>query len=180
MILTCAKGFKPPNQPPRDIDIHTGLTAVVGDEGTGKTALLSAIAASHQDVCFLDHSWARAPQHLLNHTPQAIWAHHAALYPRWQAKLCQALASALDLDAHTHKALHMLSTGSRRKVGLVSALSAGAAVTCIDQPFDALDWPSINVLIEVFEDNALSTQRAWVIADYVARPELNWQHTISL
>ncbi|UFS56770.1 hypothetical protein LN050_02650 [Comamonadaceae bacterium M7527] len=180
MILTSVKGFKPTSQPTRDVDIYPGLTAVVGDEGTGKTALLSAIAASHHDVCYLDHSWAHASQHTLDHTPNAIWAHHAVLYPRWQADLSQALASALDLDAHTNKPLHMLSTGSRRKVGLVCALSAGATITCIKKPFAALDLPSINVLLDVFQDGALSTQRAWVIADYVARPELDWRQTISL
>ena len=180
MILTSVKGFKPPNQAARDVDIYNGLTAVVGDEGTGKTALLNAIAASHHDVCYVDHAWVHASQQELNDTPLAIWAHGALVYPHWQADLAQELASALDLDAHSDKPLYMLSTGSRRKVGLVTVLSAGAAVTCIDQPFAALDLPSINVLIDVLQDGALSTQRAWVIADYMASPALDWRHTISL
>lgn len=180
MILTVVKGFKPTKLPARDIAIHPGLTAVVGDEGAGKTALLNAIAAAHHDVCFLDHSWAHASRDALNDTPQAIWANKASVYPSWQADLAQALATALGLDEHSHKSLYMLSNGSRRKVGLVAALSAGAAITCIDQPFAALDSPSIKVLIDVLQDSASHTQRTWVIADYVASPALTWTHTISL
>lgn len=180
MILTSLKGFKPPEQPEFDVDIYTGLTAVVGDEGAGKTALLSAIAASHPDVCYVDHAWLNASQQTLNRTPHAIWAHNALVYPRWQAGLSQELATALGLDAHADKPLYMLSAGSKRKVGLVSVLSAGAVITCIEQPFAALDLPSIHVLIDVLQDGALSTQRAWVIADYVANPQLDWGHTIHL
>ena len=73
MILTSVKGFKPPNQAARDVDIYTGLTAVVGDEGAGKTALLSAIAASHHDVCYVDHAWVHASRQELNDTPLASW-----------------------------------------------------------------------------------------------------------
>jgi len=62
----------------------------------------------------------------------------------------------------------MLSTGSRRKVGLAAALAAGQPLTLIDQPFAALDGGSIRFLREVFADLADHPSRTWVVADFEA------------
>jgi ABC-type Mn2+/Zn2+ transport system ATPase subunit len=74
----------------------------------------------------------------------------------------------LSLTPHLDKALYMLSTGSRRKVFMAAALASQAAVTLLDQPFVALDRPSITYLLGVLADAAKNTDRAWVVADYVA------------
>jgi ABC-type taurine transport system ATPase subunit len=60
----------------------------------------------------------------------------------------------------------MLSTGSRRKVGLVAALACGATATLLDQPFVSLDQTSIRVLQEMLSDTYQDAERACLIADY--------------
>ncbi|MCY1378594.1 hypothetical protein D9M69_662440 [compost metagenome] len=72
------------------------------------------------------------------------------------------------LQPHLDKPLYMLSAGSRRKVWLCAAFAAGTALTLIDQPFAALDAPSIRFLLELLQDAADHPSRAWVLADYLA------------
>ena len=76
----------------------------------------------------------------------------------------------LSLAPHLDKTLAMLSTGTRRKVLLVAALAADAPVTLLDQPFMALDRPSIDYLLALLAEAARHPRRAWVVADYVAPP----------
>jgi ABC-type multidrug transport system ATPase subunit len=174
--LSAVKGFGEGAHQARRVDIFPGLCAVVGDEGAGKTALLTALAATNSNTVWLDHS---LPDADLS-TPLDVWQQCITDYPQWDQALARDLASALDLDPHAHKLLSMLSTGSRRKVGLVVLLASGATVTCLDQPFGALDRPSIDVLRGFFEVAAHHSKRAWVIADYEADPHISWQHTINL
>jgi ABC-type multidrug transport system ATPase subunit len=74
----------------------------------------------------------------------------------------------------------MLSTGSRRKVGLVALLVSGAKFVCLDQPFSALDQASIGVLVDFLNDMNQDNSRAWVVADYVADPRLDWVSLVEL
>jgi ABC-type nitrate/sulfonate/bicarbonate transport system ATPase subunit len=62
----------------------------------------------------------------------------------------------------------MLSTGSKRKVWLSAAFASGAALTLIDQPFAALDAPSIRFLRELLVEASEHTSRAWLLADHAA------------
>jgi len=100
--------------------------------------------------------------------------------PRWNAALHQDLVNALGLSAHAEKALYMLSTGSRRKVALAGLLAAGASVTCLDQPYAALDGASVQVLREFLSDMADHASRTWVVADYEADAALPWGKVIAL
>jgi len=70
------------------------------------------------------------------------------------------------LAPHLDKRLNMLSTGSRRKVGLVAALASGATVTLLDQPFVSLDQASIRSLQVYLARVGQNTERAWLIAGY--------------
>jgi ABC-type multidrug transport system ATPase subunit len=88
------------------------------------------------------------------------------LWPAWSEDTQNALVTALQLTPHLDKRLNMLSTGSRRKVGLVAALASGATVTLLDQPFVSLDASSIRVLQEVLSDTFRGPDRACLIADY--------------
>ena len=78
------------------------------------------------------------------------------------------LAQALDLHAHRHNRLNMLSTGRRRKVMVIAALASGATVTLLDQPFGGLDLASIRVIKDFLREAAEHTHRAWLVADYQA------------
>jgi energy-coupling factor transporter ATP-binding protein EcfA2 len=100
--------------------------------------------------------------------------------PRWNADLLQELTEALLLTPHLGKQLFMLSTGSRRKVALAGLLACGASVTCLDQPYAALDRASIRVVSSFLHDMAEHGSRSWVVADYEADPALPWQQVIAL
>lgn len=82
--------------------------------------------------------------------------------------MAEDVAKALGLSPHLDKPLYMLSSGSKRKVWIAAACASGAALTCVDQPFAALDFASVNVVLGLLQDAAAHSQRAWVLADYVA------------
>jgi ABC-type multidrug transport system ATPase subunit len=99
---------------------------------------------------------------------QACWDALRTRWHHWNDELLQDLADALDMHQHREKRLHMLSTGSRRKVMVLAALASGAAVTLLDQPFAALDLASIRIIQEVLHEAADHPSRAWIVADYEA------------
>jgi ABC-type multidrug transport system ATPase subunit len=74
----------------------------------------------------------------------------------------------------------MLSTGSRRKLALVALLASGVTVTCLDQPFAALDAVSAGVLRDYLAEAAEHTTRTWVVAAYEADPRMRWRRLIVL
>ena len=94
--------------------------------------------------------------------------------------LCAQLSEALGLTENLGKCLFMLSTGSRRKVALVGLLASGVTVTCLDQPYVALDMASVRVLREFFNDMADHLTRAWMVADYEADGAVHWGSVITL
>lgn len=158
------------------LQILPGLNAVTGDEGCGKTRLLRELAQSGAHALWLD---LRLPEHD-EHSPEAVWTALQAHCPRWNAELQADLADALQLQDHLGKKLFMLSAGSRRKVALVGLLASGATITCLDQPYAALDLASMRVIREFLQEAADHPSRAWVVADYETDPELTWTSTITL
>ncbi len=158
------------------LQIVAGLNAVVGDEGRGKTRFLRQLSESHAQAIWLD---LKLPEHD-EHTPEEVWHIIQSQWPQWHPTLCQDLSEALNLQEHLGKRLFMLSAGSRRKVGLVGLLASSAQVTCLDQPYAALDLASIQVLREFLEDVSQDPGRALVVADYEADPHIEWQNLIDL
>lgn len=169
--------------------IAPGLTWVTGDDGCGKSSLLTLLAGAQAPQS--GRLWAAG--HWLDEDPaayrrQVFWvdpqteAHDAlpaagyleSLGTHWPGLSEAALAELVDgfgLAEHLHKPLYMLSTGSRRKVWLTAALAAGAPLTLIDQPFAALDAPSARFLAECLADAAEHPSRAWVVAEHEAPPD---------
>ena len=148
---------------------------ICGDEGSGKTTLLRLLAGDlpalggrvvvpEGGVFWVD---LQGPEHDQT-TVQACWDKLQQRYPLWNDELLQDLAQELDMEQHRHKRLEMLSTGSRRKVMVTSALASGATVTLLDQPFAALDLRSIRAIKEFLNEAAEHPSRAWIVADYVA------------
>lgn len=168
-----------------DLVIPAGLSAIVGGEGRGKTHLLHVLCGlaapqagevSRVSCCCLD---LRLP-HDDAHTPEQVWQALRAQHPAWDPGLQDALVDALGLKAHLGKALFQLSTGSRRKVGLVASLASGATVTGLDQPCIALDMASVAVLQEVLSEASEHPRRAWLVADHEADAALPWASIIDL
>ena len=165
-----------PQDPIADIlPLPAGLVAVTGDEGTGKTTVLRRLA-EQPSALWLDLSLPGQDEQ----TPQQVWDALRQRCPLWDARLQQDLIEALELAPHLGKKLLMLSTGSRRKVALVGLLASGAAVTCLDQPFAALDASSARVIREFLADMADHETRTWVVADYEADARLPWRRQVAL
>jgi ABC-type multidrug transport system ATPase subunit len=156
-----------------DFDIAPGLNLVLGGDGRGKTTLLRLIAGElHPSAGRVQ----RAADTLSFEQP-ADPAHDAVVaadwlsarqtrFPGWRPELAAALVEAFGLAEHMAKPMHMLSTGSRRKVGLVAAAASDAALTLLDCPWDALDARSGRVLGELLAEAAEDTDRAWVVATH--------------
>jgi len=155
-----------------DLRIPGGLTAVMGDEGTGKTQLLRQLAnQTSVDGLWLDLALPEQD----DSTPEAVWQNLRTRCPNWSETLHTDLMEALGLHDHLGKKLFMLSTGSRRKVALIGLLASGATLTCLDQPYAALDMTSMRVIREFLHDMADHPSRAWVVADYEADESLPWR-----
>ena len=157
------------------LPLSPGLVAVIGDEGAGKTSLLRRLG-EEPSALWLDLSLPGQDEH----TPQQVWDALRQRCPLWDTQLQQDLIEALDLHPHLGKKLSMLSTGSRRKVALVGLLASGATVTCLDQPFAALDASSARVVRDFLADMADHTTRTWVVADYEADARLPWRRHVAL
>jgi len=154
--------------------IGPGLSLLRGGDGRGKTSVLRLIAGhlapGAGTVC-------RSAETTLYFESPADAAHDAVVartwlaarrsrYTGWQAEVAADLIQRFALAEHLDKPMFMLSTGSRRKVGLVAAAASGAALTLIDLPFAALDASASRVLTALLAEAAASAERAWVIADY--------------
>ncbi len=152
-----------------------GVSWLCGDEGKGKTTLLRLLAGDVQPttgqiitpaggVFWTD---LQSPTHDAT-TVQTCWDELRMHHPRWNEDVLNDLAQALHMDEHRQKQLHMLSTGSRRKVMVIAALASGATVTLLDQPFAALDFGSVRLLKEFLHEASEHPSRAWIVADYIA------------
>ena len=180
------------------VGLSPGVTWVCGDEGSGKTTLLQLLAgallptagqlqihgvswtqnrvAYQQQVAWLDPR----DRALNQHTAEQIFSTLAQRQPGFSLELLQAHIAGLSLAPHLHKALFMMSTGTRRKVLMAASLAAQAPVTLLDQPFMALDRPSIAYLLDVLADAAWPPGRAWVVADYEAPKNVTLAGVIKL
>lgn len=181
-----------------NLSLPPGVTLVCGGDGAGKSTLLRLLAgevpaqagrfvlngvlaepqkASYRQQVFWTDMRSEAFEQI---TPLAYFAMLRPRYPNWDEAAAAGLAEGLSLTPHLHKPLYMLSTGSKRKVWLTAALAAGTAVTLIDDPFSALDKPSIQFLLARFTDAANDPRRAWVLADYQAPGDVRLASRIDL
>ena len=145
--------------------VPPGVTWLRGDTGSGKTSLLAVLAgtlplagslrlagvdlasdaAAYRRAVFWRNPTDAAFDAL---TPPQVIAALQADYPLFDPAACQRLLTAFALTPHLAKPLYALSTGTRRKVWLAAALSAGAALTLLDEPTAGLDAPSTAALMQ--------------------------------
>ena len=101
-------------------------------------------------------------------TPLQYFETVSGKHSNFDAGLTAPLVEGLGLEPHMDKQLCMLSTGSKRKVWLAAAFASGAALLLLDEPFAALDAPSIAFVKEQLQAISAQAGRAAVIADYSA------------
>ncbi len=158
-----------------DFELGPGLHLVQGGEGRGKTALLRLLAgllvpdAGQLERQLASQAWPDPLDPARDAQQAADWlAEERARHAAWHADAAAALQEAWQLGPHMAKQMHMLSAGSRRKLGLLAAAASGAELVLLDMPFAALDGVSRRVLLELLEDAARQCRQIWVMADYAA------------
>ena len=161
--------------------VPVGLTLLEGDTSRGKTSLLRWLAgdlpgagritlagrridtdpaAWRRDVCWIDPrdaAWDAL-------RPDELMAAQQALHPGFDAEAWQRHVDGFELQPHRAKTMFMLSTGTRRKVALAAALSAGCPLTLLDEPTAGLDRPALGWLAQALTDAAAAQGRAWLLA----------------
>ena len=179
-------------------ELPVGLSLVRGGDGSGKTTLMRLLAGEllHdggalwlQGISLREQPCAyRAQVFRVDHqaigldqiTPEAYLATLPERYPDFDEAGLPALIDGLGLQPHWQKPMYMLSTGSKRKVWLAAAFCAGATVTLLDDPFAALDRPSIAFTLAMLQKASTDSARAWVLADYQAPSGLSLAMVIDL
>jgi ABC-type multidrug transport system ATPase subunit len=153
--------------------VMPGLTFVHGGEGRGKSTLLRLLAGVQAPGAGTLHRaaetvfWADPADPRDDPLTGRQWlARPRDRFPDWDDALQDRLVEGFGLVEHLDKALFKLSTGSRRKLGLVAAFACGARVALLDMPFAALDGPARMLLVELLREAADHPDRAWVVADY--------------
>jgi ABC-type multidrug transport system ATPase subunit len=178
--------------------IPSGVTFIQGGDGRGKTTLVRLLAGNlpaaggrlqlkgviladasqaYRDRVFWIDPRTEAKDVL---SPRAYFETIKAKFSGFDAKALVALITGLSLDEHVDKSLYMLSTGSKRKVWIAAAVASGAEVILIDDPFAALDKPSIRFITQLLQDASKKSTRAWVISGYEAPEGVNLAQFIDL
>jgi len=170
--------------------VPAGVTWLRGDTGSGKTTLLSLLAgeravggglvlagvdlrvdaAAYRRGLFWHDPASADSQACHALTPPDIAARLRPRHPRFDDVAWQQHLQGFGLGPHLAKPLFALSTGTRRKVWLAAALSAGCALTLLDEPTAGLDAPSVAYLMQALAhcaDNAAWPGRATVVASGV-------------
>ncbi len=182
-------------------DLGPGLTLLHGDTGSGKSTLLRALAGEPAPGLALRGGLAlplaalpgdaAAWRRQVFYVDPGTQAFHAMGVRESVAQLraddagfdtarWEALAEAFGLAPHLDKGMHMLSTGSRRKVWLACALASGRPLTLLDEPGAALDAASVRALQAALAEVAQAGRRLVIVASGEAWPALPWRARFDL
>ena len=161
-----------------------GLTWVRGDNGCGKSTLLRLLGGAlepragtiryddidlqAQPIEYRRHVyWCGPDGPAFDHLkPAEFFGFVAGLYPRFDRELPARLVRSLGVDAFMGRRIRELSTGSRKKVGVIAAMASGCPVVLLDEPLAAVDQASSKVLKAHFSHVAAARDRIWIAASH--------------
>lgn len=165
-------------------EFGAGLTWLRGGNGCGKSTLLKLLAgALRPSVGDIEVQGLRQSRQPIEYRRAVFWcgpgpvpfdhlspteyfAFMRGLYPGWDDGAVSSHVAGFALVPHLRAPLRTLSTGTQRKVWLTAALSAGTAVTLLDEPVNALDAASLGHLLSAMAQRAADASRAWIVASH--------------
>ncbi|MFN0145280.1 MAG: ABC transporter ATP-binding protein [Dehalococcoidia bacterium] len=164
------------------------IVGLVGPNGAGKTTLLSVLAGilpPDSGAIWLGGEWVdfdanperrRALGLMLNGRllidelrPLEYFEFVSAMYgvgPAGAEEL-SAMVERLRLEPHFKTAIKNLSAGTKKKVEFVAALLHRPKVLLFDEPFEAIDPPSVHELTEFTRDYVRETGAAAIISSHI-------------
>ena len=180
-----------------------GLCLLQGDEGSGKTSWLKALAGQltlsagmlhypfskdghlNASACFWqDPRQPLSEEH--SHMTAANWtAWKSGLYPHWSDRQFGLHVQGFGLEPHLHKPLHALSTGTLRKLWMAAGWASGAQLVLIDEPLAALDKPSEHYVQQALTAMAHDLKRpehprSVIVAHWDAMAGVDWDNVMHL
>ncbi|MBI2767732.1 MAG: ABC transporter ATP-binding protein [Chloroflexi bacterium] len=175
-------------------DVTMGLqpgtvVGLLGPNGAGKTTLLNILAGIFpptRGAVWLEGAWVdfdREPEQrrglglilggrmlIEELRPPEYFAFVAAMYGATGAAAgayVDDLIRRLRLEAHLDKPIKNLSAGTRKKVEFVAAVLHRPRVLLFDEPFEAIDPPSVLELTEVTRDYIRSSGGAAIVSSHI-------------
>ena len=147
-----------------DLEIGTGtITAITGDNGSGKTSLLHTIAGRLRpisgsielnDLALKTRSVVYLPTDPFFY-PKITGREYLSLF--WKNnELEEAIASIEGAGIPTAKRIEKYSTGMRMKLAIFSLLPLGRPVWLLDEPFGSLDETASEFAMEILRKGASS------------------------
>lgn len=167
-------------------DFAPGLTWLRGSNGCGKSTLLQllcgaleptagdlavgAVRLAAQPLAYRQAVfWCGPGPVVFDHlSPSEYFGFMRSLYPCVDETALGQHVGGLGLTPFVDKPLSTLSSGMQRKVWLAMALSAGATVTLMDEPLNALDAASCTHFLDALLQCAQQKDRTWIVTSHEA------------
>ncbi|MEX8191794.1 ABC transporter ATP-binding protein [Comamonas guangdongensis] len=184
-------------------DWHAGLCLLQGDEGSGKSSWLKALAgllplqtgllhyafATGGTLPLSSCFWQDPRQPLGDVHGRMLVADwvvlQGTLYPHWSGPQFEQHVQGFGLEPHLHKPLLALSSGTQRKLWMAAGWASGAELVLIDEPLAALDKPSERYVQQALADMAAGLKQAprprcVIVAHWDAMQGVDWDDVLQL
>lgn len=180
-----------------------GLCLLQGDEGTGKTSWLKALAGQlplssgrlhyrfsadgnlRAGSCFWQNPRQPLDDDCSRMTAHRWMAWQRTLYPHWSLEQFELHVQGFGLEPHLDKPLLALSSGTQRKLWMATGWASGAELVLIDEPLAALDKPSERYVQQALAAMAAKLKggarpRSVIVAHWDAMQDVDWDDVLEL